>query len=609
VICFEVVMIVILMVWLHQLNQIEHSFALLGEKQAQMRLMAEELRHNSEASTQLARSYVTTGELKYKQDYKKVQDIRDGRSPRPRNYSPIYWEVDPKQRKQFYPDQKTLALSEIFNSLPLTEQEKKWLASSRKMTERLSSIEQQAFFAMEGTFRDREGKYTLSQPADPGFAVGLLHSKAYQQTKWEALRQVEAFVLSNTRRMEQEVETLHEQGDDHFRLMLVFLALFLASNSLIFLGLRAKVIKPVQYLTGAIRQLGKGTHQAEVAEFDDEFGELIIAFYQMQSQLEHNMLQAADLARALEEKNEELSASLKQLLGETGRADAAQAAKHSSEVVYDATFNQAPVGIAHIALDGLFIEVNQRWCEIVGYNEAQIKTLNFREITHPEDLEQDLANVQKILDGTLQTYRVEKRYFHQSGKLVWIKLTVSLLRKAGGEPDFFLSIIDDISAQKQNEQALSERTQELIIERNRAEEANQVQIRFLSLMSHELRTPMNGVLGMAQLLLLTDLTEEQHNACNIILSSGNALVNILTDILDLSTAESGKQEVVKKPFSMGRMAENLVALFTGSTAAKGLTISYEIDERIEDQLIGDAVLLRKDLCTAKTSVFYFKHLI
>ncbi|MDX2470743.1 MAG: histidine kinase dimerization/phospho-acceptor domain-containing protein [SAR324 cluster bacterium] len=126
-----------------------------------------------------------------------------------------------------------------------------------------------------------------------------------------------------------------------------------------------------------------------------------------------------------------------------------------------------------------------------------------------------------------------------------------------------------------------------------AELANAAKSNFLTMMSHELRTPMNGVLGAAQILKHEDLNQSQNDWCDIIIVSGNALVQILTDILDLSKIEAGKESVNIRPFSLRKVIEINAALFLGAAMAKNITLTWEADSMIRENLIGDPDLLSK----------------
>ena len=133
---------------------------------------------------------------------------------------------------------------------------------------------------------------------------------------------------------------------------------------------------------------------------------------------------------------------------------AAQTATLRSETRFQETFQQAAVGIAHVAPGGACIRVNQRFCDILGYQESEMLALTFRDITHPEDLGSDLALVEQLRDGTISNYSIEKRYISKNGNIVWAKLTVSLVRLPDGTPDYYIAVVEDITQRLAAEDAL-----------------------------------------------------------------------------------------------------------------------------------------------------------
>ncbi len=118
-------------------------------------------------------------------------------------------------------------------------------------------------------------------------------------------------------------------------------------------------------------------------------------------------------------------------------------------------FDDALVGIALVASDGSWLRVNDSLCEIVGYSREQLHDMTFQDITHPEDLESDLAQLQETLSGERAGYQMEKRYLRPDGQVVWALLSVSLVRDAAGAPLHFISQVLDISERKRLESELS----------------------------------------------------------------------------------------------------------------------------------------------------------
>ena len=128
-----------------------------------------------------------------------------------------------------------------------------------------------------------------------------------------------------------------------------------------------------------------------------------------------------------------------------------------SEKRFRATFEQAAVGVAHSSLDGRLLLMNEKLCDILGYTPEEILTKTYQEVTHPEDLETELAYARSLLAGEIQACSYEKRYVRKDGSAVWVNLTASLVRdEETGQPSYFVSIIEDIGTRKAAEEALSE---------------------------------------------------------------------------------------------------------------------------------------------------------
>src|SRR5215212_6167693 len=123
-----------------------------------------------------------------------------------------------------------------------------------------------------------------------------------------------------------------------------------------------------------------------------------------------------------------------------------------SEERFRATFEHAAIGAAQVGIDGRWLRVNRRMGEIVGYEPEELLQTTFQEIMHPEDLEGDLAQFRRLLADELRTYSMEKRYLKRDGSIVWVNLTVSLVRDASGDPAYFIAAVEDISERKKAEE-------------------------------------------------------------------------------------------------------------------------------------------------------------
>lgn len=130
------------------------------------------------------------------------------------------------------------------------------------------------------------------------------------------------------------------------------------------------------------------------------------------------------------------------------RLKLAELALRRSESRFRGTFEQAAVGLCHSALDGRFLRINRRFCEIVGYTTPEMLRFTFADITHPDDLQADLAKLRALLAGDTDTYSLEKRYLRSDGSHVWVNLTVSLAAGDDGAPDYLIGVVEEITNRK-----------------------------------------------------------------------------------------------------------------------------------------------------------------
>ncbi|HZW24416.1 MAG TPA: MASE3 domain-containing protein [Gallionella sp.] len=277
----------------------------------------------------------------------------------------------------------------------------------------------------------------------------------------------------------------------------------------------------------------------------------------------------------------------------------------AAEKEFRATFELAAVGVAHVSPDGRWLRVNRRLCDMLGYSREELLNRTFQDITHRDDIELDLDYVQRILSGEIANYSIEKRYLHKDGRIVWGNLTVALVHHRDGSPNYFITVISDITQRKKTEQELQayrqhleemvdDRTEQLRQAKEAAEAANLAKSAFLSNMSHELRTPLNAILGFSELMANDPETPASQKAnLDIINRSGGYLLGMINDVLDLSKIEAGRFDLDDKAFDLLTMLEDAGRLIEQRASSNNLTFSLDLDPEMQRYVRGDGGKLRQ----------------
>ena len=195
-------------------------------------------------------------------------------------------------------------------------------------------------------------------------------------------------------------------------------------------------------------------------------------------------------------------------------------------------------------------------------------------------------------------YRPEYRVLRSDDKEVWVQGAVRYLKDGDGRPLRLIGALQNVTGRKASERALVQAKDE-------AESATRAKSAFLATMSHEIRTPLNGVLGMAQAMAVGELADYQRERLDVIRQSGESLLAILNDVLDLSKIEAGKLELEQAEFDITELSRGALGAFAATAQAKGLAFELKVERSARGVYCGDSVRVRQILYNLVSNALKF----
>ena len=244
------------------------------------------------------------------------------------------------------------------------------------------------------------------------------------------------------------------------------------------------------------------------------------------------------------------------------------------------------------------MDCDERWAKLLGYSLEEFSHCTVemrRKLIHPADVRRSDRKLREHLNGEQEFYNCELRLRHKQGHWVWVQERGQVIdRDSHGKPIVMAGIQIDISGRKRDEAELRKLNRKLgkhikrvREEKRKAEEAAASKSEFLAVMSHEIRTPLNAIIGMNQLLCMTELNAEQEELVGGISTSGDVLLDIINEILEFSRFSSGKLELEQVSFDMHELMRELRNLFQSQTAEKGIAFEVKWPEGQCRALLGD----------------------
>jgi PAS domain S-box-containing protein len=249
--------------------------------------------------------------------------------------------------------------------------------------------------------------------------------------------------------------------------------------------------------------------------------------------------------------------------------------------------------------NGVMKYVNENFCKISQYSSEELIGKSHRIINSAYHSKELMRNLWTTISGG-KIWRDEIKNKAKDGSFYWVLTTIIPFIDFTGKPYQYVAIRTDITEQKRIENELLEAKEQAElatsyaeIAQSKAEDAVKSKQQFLSNMSHEIRTPMNAIIGFTKVLLKTDLTAKQKEYLTAIKLSGDALIVLINDILDLAKVDAGKMSFENIPFKLASSIGSMLHLFETKIQEKNLKLIREYDQRVPEILMGDPVRLHQ----------------
>jgi len=256
-------------------------------------------------------------------------------------------------------------------------------------------------------------------------------------------------------------------------------------------------------------------------------------------------------------------------------------------------FELSMVGQYEATLDGDVLAVNPALCALLGRDASDMVGRPFTDFFHRNDegaLPTDLASLRS---GRASTYERERLYLHFDGRPVPVHVQGVLIRDVEGRPEHIVGTVVDLTARRAAMSELAARADELRAARDEAQAADRAKSTFLAHVSHEIRTPLNGLLGMLELLQQTDLDQVQRERTGVAQASGELLMQLLNDVLDLSKGEAIVTALHPRPVQLRVRAEQVVSALRPVAEAKAIRLVFDVADDVPTWVEADPDRLRQ----------------
>ena len=276
-----------------------------------------------------------------------------------------------------------------------------------------------------------------------------------------------------------------------------------------------------------------------------------------------------------------------------------------------------PSKISNASIDGKGTFFNKHWSDFSGFSFQELKDFGYHQIMHPDEIEEFQTRFQNAA-STLTDLVMEMRFKNKEGDYIWHLNVASPIIDEQGNLKIWIGVTTDISEQiktrdynlyiyEKHANELKHAKELAELATLKAEDAVKMKQQFLSTMSHEIRTPLNSIVGFANVLMKTELSEKQKDFVQAIRTSSNSLNILINDILDLAKVDAGKMTFVKKPFEIVNSIKSIIYTFDLKLKEKNLDFISQYDSKIPSIVVGDSVRLNQIILNLMGNAVKFTH--
>jgi len=574
IIIFEFVSVFILIALFYMMNIYTTSLNYAEENRFSMMLVADKLRQSSDDLTHFARTYTITNDVKFKEQYFDTLAIRNGKKERPENYTAIYWDLSKSVRKLKHPDTKKISLDSLIEELPFSELELSKILQAEFNSNDLVNLEVKAFKLME------------ENSPNQALAIKLLHSDTYYIAKHKIMDPIDDFIIMLDKRTKESTSTLKAKINTNIVLLIIFILVFILGNIIIYIYLRKNEVKK-HWIKEGIASLSVDLSQInidnnEVLKNISNYVKAAVSALYVYDKEKNILIREGMYAYAKQDAKDEYI--------ELGAGIVGQVAVQKESIYLNAIVNEK------LSINSL--SNNEK--TMFSYTLPllyQNKLYGVIEFGFTEKINDTVIQFLEAFPTPLATFIYTKRQnekiksyleFEKANNIA-MQEQQQQLEEANSQMEEQQQQLEEANSQMEEQQQQLEENSSVLKEKNEElETSSKYKSEFLANMSHELRTPLNAIIVLSNMLennKSKNLNEEEMKKASIIHKSGNELLLLINDVLDLSKVEAGKMIQDKELFSSKNLSKELNNLFYTQMQEKD--ILFTINDNFNAQIYND----------------------